>query len=193
MSFYSSTLVSLILANLFPLFGVLYFKWQISDIIFFYWFENIIIGVMNVLKMAIAGGDIKSSWWVQMVKKSGQILFFTFHYGMFTGVHGVFVMTLFGLPKMSLLALIATAGVMVLSHGESFLQNYIGRKEYLKSTIDSLFMQPYGRIVVVHLTILLGAFFSLGLHSNWGALIVMVILKTSVDIWSHLRERKKFT
>jgi hypothetical protein len=193
MSFYSNTLVSLILANLFPLFGVLYFKWQISDIIFFYWFENVIVGVINVLKMALAGGDLKASWWMQMAKKSGQIMFFIFHYGMFTAVHGVFVLVLFGMPKMSLVALIATAGVMVLSHGESFLQNYIGRKEYLKSTVDSLFGQPYGRIVVVHMTIILGAFLSLGLHSHWGALIVMIVLKTSVDIWSHLRERKKFT
>ncbi|MFQ5548456.1 MAG: DUF6498-containing protein [Woeseia sp.] len=49
----------LILANLFPLVGVLLFEWNILSILLLYWAESVIIGVLNVFRMiACDGGDI---------------------------------------------------------------------------------------------------------------------------------------
>ena len=48
--------VALIVANLIPLIGVLFFGWSVWNILIVYWLENGIVGVFNVLKMATAQG-----------------------------------------------------------------------------------------------------------------------------------------
>jgi len=52
----------------------------------------VIVGGFNVLRMLWAQPDNPLIW----VAKAGMIPFFIFHYGMFTTVHGAFVLTLFG-------------------------------------------------------------------------------------------------
>lgn len=52
--------------------------------------------------------------------------------------------------------------------------------------------QPYGRVVVLHLTILLGAFLMAALKSPTVGLALLVILKIGLDVRAHLRERRKF-
>jgi len=47
---------SLILSNLIPLIGVLFFGWDVSTILILYWSENVIIGFYNIFKMAMARG-----------------------------------------------------------------------------------------------------------------------------------------
>jgi hypothetical protein len=45
------TVTALILANLIPLFGVLFAGWQVFDVVMVFWVENVIIGLINLLKM----------------------------------------------------------------------------------------------------------------------------------------------
>jgi len=49
--------IVLILANLVPLVGVLYFDWSVLDILLLYWTESVIIGLVNVLRMANSQSD----------------------------------------------------------------------------------------------------------------------------------------
>jgi hypothetical protein len=77
---------------------------------------------------------------------------------------------------------------LAISHGASFLFNYLGRREYLRVSAGRQMFAPYGRLVILHLAIILGAFVSLTIGSPIGALIVLVILKTVVDLTLHLRE-----
>jgi len=49
--------IVLILANLVPLAGVLYFDWSVFDILLLYWAESVIIGIVNVLRMATCRSD----------------------------------------------------------------------------------------------------------------------------------------
>ena len=49
--------VALVVANLIPLIGVLFFGWSVWNILVIYWLENGIVGVINVLKMSVATGD----------------------------------------------------------------------------------------------------------------------------------------
>ena len=46
--------VALVLANLVPLAGVLLWEWSVSSVVILYWFENVVIGVVNVLRMTMA-------------------------------------------------------------------------------------------------------------------------------------------
>jgi hypothetical protein len=77
---------------------------------------------------------------------------------------------------------------LAISHGASFVFNFVGRKEYLRVSPGSQMFAPYGRLVILHLAIILGAFVSITIGSPIGALIVLVILKTIVDLTLHLRE-----
>ncbi len=69
--------IALVLANLMPLGGVFLFDWQVFDILMLYWAENVVIGVVNVLRMSVSGESEK--WFY--------IPFFIVHYGLFCFGH----------------------------------------------------------------------------------------------------------
>ncbi|HUP54991.1 MAG TPA: DUF6498-containing protein [Methylomirabilota bacterium] len=145
-------------------------------------------------------------------------LFFVVHYGLFWLVHGVFVMTLPSLagggairqldpgPGSSPfvfdpLGMVGTPAVgpdwsavawgalgLAISHGFSFLANFVGRGEYRKVSSAEQMGRAYGRVVVLHLAILFGGFLSLAIGSPVGALLVLVLLKTAIDVALHRRE-----
>jgi hypothetical protein len=132
--------------------------------------------------------------------------FFIIHYGLFCFVHGVFIFAIFGreaggfgpfgglgnIPRVFSgehlwLGVIALAA----SHLWSFFVNFLGRGEYRQTAVPILMFQPYARVVVLHMAILLGAFFALALGSNIVVLMILIIGKTILDLSLHLRERER--
>lgn len=201
--------VLLVLFNLVPLAGVLWLGWDLLLILAMYWAENGVVGVINVVKILTARGTgaPSGSWSVNgrpitSMTRVGTAGFFSMHYGIFWVVHGVFIFMF--VPAMTgdlggeflpstgidlrVLAL-GTAGLAV-SHGVSFWTNYIGRKEYLGLSPAQLMVQPYGRLVILHLTIILGAFVSISLGTPIGSLLVLVVLKIALDLAFHLRQHR---
>ena len=85
-------------------------------------------------------------------------------------------------------SVLIAAVALFLSHGLSFLVNYLGRGEYLTASPTRQMAAPYGRVFVLHLTIILGAFAIALLGAPIGALVVLVVLKTAFDLRLHLRE-----
>jgi hypothetical protein len=80
-----------------------------------------------------------------------------------------------------------------ISHGVSFLRNYIGGKEHLIAEADREMIRPYGRIVVMHVAILASAF-AIALtrfDRPVTAVVILIILKTVLDFISHQREQRK--
>jgi hypothetical protein len=75
------------------------------------------------------------------------------------------------------------------SHIYSFAINYVGAGEYRRADASQLLFQPYGRVVVLHVTILGGAFILALMKSPVGGLVLLVVLKTAMDAFAHLRER----
>lgn len=88
----------------------------------------------------------------------------------------------------------AAAGVaafgLFLSHGASFVLNYLGRGEFRQSWAAAQMLAPYGRVVALHLTILLGGFAIAFLGAPVAMLLVLVLLKTVLDLSIHLREHR---
>jgi hypothetical protein len=123
--------------------------------------------------------------------------FFVFHYGLFWLVHGVFVFAFFGFglfAEADAGAGISTSGLLVasvalaLSHFLSYRTNYIGREEYRRVSPSGQMMSVYGRVVVLHLTILFGGAAISFLGHPAAAMAVMVLVKTVIDLGLHLRE-----
>lgn len=80
---------------------------------------------------------------------------------------------------------------LVISHGVSFFWNYVGRAEYRTVSPVAQMFAPYGRLLVLHLTIVLGAWPVVALGSPIGLLLVLVIGKTILDLFFHLREHTR--
>lgn len=191
------SVAALLLANFIPLSGVIYWGWKISDIMLLFWCENIIIGVMNVLRMTLWG--ILHRKLAQAIPLS---LFFAVHYGIFTLVHGMFVAQFFVPDTQGIAAgmdnWLHTDGIplaitgLVASHFFSLISNFLGRGEVRQVTLKSLMAAPYGRIIMLHLTIIFGAFLVLSTGNALWSLLLLTILKTVIDLVSHLKEHWKF-
>ena len=198
------SVIALLLANLVPILGVLVFGWEVFPLVFLFWTENVIVGVFNALKMLLANPQAPVEWAVKVF----MIPFFCFHYGMFTFVHGIFVVALFGggmkrgagFPNFETFRHAAQEyhlGWAILglaaSHGVSFVSNYLLGGEYKRTSLPGLMQQPYGRIVVLHIAILGGGFLMAALGSPVWGLLLLVGLKILLDLRGHLKERKKFS
>jgi hypothetical protein len=83
--------------------------------------------------------------------------------------------------------LLGAAGLF-LAHGVSFFVNYLQKGEYLRTSAARAMGQPYGRVVILHVTILFGAFAIALLGAPVAMLLVLVIGKTLLDLSLYLRQ-----
>ena len=75
--------------------------------------------------------------------------------------------------------------------GVSFVQNYLLKREYATAKPDKLIGSPYGRVVAIHIAILAGGFLTMAIGFPAPMLVVLVVLKTVLDVSLHNREHKK--
>jgi hypothetical protein len=190
--------IALVLANLVPLAGVLFFGWGVFPLMLLFWLENVIVGVLNVVKMLLASPDRGKYWAVKMFL----VPFFTVHYGMFCLVHGVFVLVLFRGPRPGgdlpgpeqIAELISrwnlgwAALALLASHGFSLVSNYLLTGRFRHTNPSDLMKAPYGRIVVLHVAILGGGFLLTALNSPIWGLVLLIIGKVLLDLNAHRRE-----
>lgn len=190
----SAGTVGLLLAvNLLPLILVFNGFWELRQVIVLYWLENGVIGVWHVLRMLSAR---RSPLPLRVMESA----FFCVHYGLFFLVHGMFVMHLMAfpviigdpfslwraIPRESLLMLAFLAG----SHGYSTWWHFFKGGEFLTARSKELFMRPYARVIVLHLTMLGGGFVVMKSDEPRTLLILLVMLKTVVDLVMHLRSHR---
>ena len=197
--------IALVLANLVPLIGVLALGWKVFPLIFLYWLENVVIGGFNVLKMLLADPDRPNEW----LAKLGMIPVFCLQFGIYTLMLGAVVFIVFGdgavtapftspMPTPALvLATVRATGTgwtfiaLMLSHGVSFVMDYLMGGEYRHAELRQLLSQPYERVVILQLAVMVGAYVVAELHSAIPALMVLVGCKISADLHAHRRERQK--
>ncbi len=204
-----ASLVMLVLANLLPVYGVLFLDWDIAALVVLYWSENLVLGFYTLAKMLV----------VSPVGSLFYGVFFSIHYGGFCAVHGLFILIMLINPEAEFLSgdtwpfffvflqllvdvcrqvlaaapdawLYAFAALLV-SHGVSFLLNFLVGGERDASSIKALMAAPYGRIVILHITIILGAFAAMALGQPLALLLILVALKLALDVTLHLREHRK--
>ena len=192
----SPTSIALIVANLVPLVGVLFFDWSLFTVMFCFWLESAVIGVLNILKLVIVANILG----IIMVP------FFVVHYGAFMSGHLVFILALFAPDERSFSGLLPPADLLTsqimnvwpaflsicLSHGISFFYNFIGKKEFRRSTPEKQMMAPYGRIILMHVTIIFGGWLVLALGATVMALVLLIVLKIISDVRAHDKEHAAF-
>lgn len=191
--------IVLVLANLVPLAGVFLLDWQVLDILILYWAENVIIGILNVLRMAVTGA--RDKWFLMP--------FFAVHYGIFCFGHLMAIIGIFDPPGGSdavwqlFFGTAATevvhsplwiaVGAIAISHLFSFFGNFIAGGEYRRTSPSALMGRPYGRIVVLHVAVLFGAALIQWLGNPVVMLLVLIAAKTVLDLKLHASEREIFS
>ncbi len=187
----------LVLSNLVPLVGVIFYSWGAMDILILYWAENLVIGFYHVIKMLAAPfGKYEGPRQLSDHLVRGIVTgFFAIHYAGFCLAHGFFIFFLnqyYGQPISPLFLSVSLLALLV-SHGVSLMNNYFGQKEYLKTTTQELLFAPYKRIVIMHIVVMLGGIATLVLSLPTAAVIVLVILKINLDLKAHRTEHKNNT
>ena len=201
---------ALIVANLIPLAGALFLGWNVWMILIVYWLENGVVGVVNVLKMRRAEGPIEAS--SMQLRMNGRpvderstgalISFFILHYGIFWAVHGVFVWTLPVFGSMRSEGVDMTVGfeplaiplavlALAISHGLSYWFNFVQGGEYRRVSAAGQMFAPYGRLVVLHVTIIIGGMAIAFSGAPASAVAILVGLKTLLDVGFHLAEHRR--
>jgi hypothetical protein len=212
----SLSIQALTLANLVPLFGVVFLGWDAAAIVLLYWIENLIIGLFNVIRMILVKAESPS----KQFQKLFMIPFFCIHFGGFCAVHGFFLLTFFKIgpdwdaftpgdpwigPFIFLQLLYSVVmqlwqsrppGMewpvlgLAVSHGLSFVKNFLFGQEYLSLKINQIMMRPYKRIVLMHVAIIAGGIFVMKLGSPVGLLCVLIFIKIGMDIWLHVKSHR---
>ena len=199
--------IVLIAVNVVPVVGVVAFGWKVIDILWLYWAENVVIGILNIPRILTARGpSIDSHQRTGLVGAIFIAAFFAVHYGGFTLGHGVFIANVFAGDasaatlgeEVAFLARaidepamrVALAGLFA-SHALSLAVNWFGRGERHKHDARAQMFAVYGRIVILHIVILLGGFGAQAIGEPVFALVLLVALKTGVDLVAHVRSHDR--
>ena len=206
--------LALLLANLVPLGGVLFADWQVLPVMLLFWLENVVIGAYTLARMLLArGSDEAASPTAVLSENLFVCAFFVVHYGAFTGGHGLFLTLMFGpdgagrqgdfnpFNPVALIGFITQVVVqhglffallaLVISHGVSFVVNYLVPRAYEEAVAAKLMFRPYGRVVVLHIVILVGGFAAQFSGEPLVALVLLVVLKIVIDLAAHLHEHRR--
>jgi len=183
------TALPVVIANCIPIVGVLAFGWDLLSIMFVYWLETAVVVFYSILKVVTVGGPFTLLWIPAHLATFG--IFMSFHLMMILalapGHHAQFFP-----PELlrGLLGRTWAAGVgLMVSHGISFVVNFLGNGEYRRTTVNAQVAAPWTRLIIMHVTTIAGAW-SVGLlDAPVGALVMLAVLKIVVDLHGHLHER----
>ena len=213
-------LLVLVAANLVVALLAVRHRWGYYETLLIYWAEVAVLGGYNVLRLLVVGvfGAAPFGAWAERYVDLGSRLnrlgltlvgvgLFVVKFGTFALVIGLFVVLL---PAMlqegesggvavhrALMAAgpgAATAvAALVLSHGISFVRNFLLGREYDRVGVVELVVLPYARMGLVLFVLLAGvgvAGFWPGVRRETGFALVMVLLKLLADAASHLVEHR---
>lgn len=180
-------------------YGVLALDWSVFAVMALFWFENVVVGAFNVLRMLVSGERMGITGIVAALFMAA---FFTVHYGLFTAVHGVFVVLLFGTVELGREAMNGgLAGplgrlfgalvsnregwlamlAIVTVHAAGFVQWVLTSRER-PTPLKELMGAPYGRIVVLHVSLIAGGFLVMSLHAPVLGVLLLIALKLGYDL-----------
>ena len=178
-----------------PIFGVLVLDWHVFELIVVYWLENVVIGLFTALRFVVR----RYQHAIDLAMPLFFAPFFAVHYGGFTAGHGLFVFKLFGedwaavndiVPAYFFHELMFEQGLAFAFIALFLLHARVWWEEVQTRGIgaDGVFVlmtSPYRRIVVLHVTILVGGFALREMGEPALALLLLVVLKTAFDLHNH--------
>lgn len=197
-----------LIVDLLPVCAVLFLGWGAAPLVFLYWLENLVIGVMTELRMLTVGifNGIAT-----LIGAIFMCAFFTFHYGMFCFVHGIFLVALSsglndtaagplgdGFPGIDGLITYmlgsAPGMVMILAlilafNLSVYLIDGVLRGELRDRDLAEEMGAPYGRIIVVHIGIFAGFGAMMALGEPMLGVLGLILLRVIWGVFLAVRRR----
>lgn len=190
------SLWAIILGNLFSLIIALKQGWDITQTMWVFWAQSVIIGLINTYRLASLKNFSTDGFKINGVRpkttKATQYYvagFFFFHFGFFHLVYALFLwddMPLIELSHETLLYIALCAAGFFGAHSYSFRHNLTKDFAQNKPNIGSLMGYPYFRIIPMHLTIIFGQLL------GPGATVLFLLLKAGADAAMHVAEHRIF-
>ncbi|MAZ73443.1 MAG: hypothetical protein CMC70_09890 [Flavobacteriaceae bacterium] len=168
-------------------------------IVFGYFFETIIIGVIHLVKLfLVLKHGKKDTRNAGAFSGYGMLLFFLFHYGMFVCIQLIFVFSFFtgtieGIK--SGFALLHNFEVLLKSDGMGFMlgslvltnlgyfyTNFWVTYKYKDYAPSELFFKPYVRIFIQQFAVILSGFFFVILNAGFAAAVLLLVFRLLVDL-----------
>lgn len=186
----------LILANLFPVFGVWFLGWSPTEAFIVYTMETMIVGILTVLKLLVATCAPMDDAGNKRLLIGGVFTtcFFIIHYGMFAMVQTTIFSQVAGIvPKEAGMMhfffhfyeyinqdIAYMLGAFIVGYiSQSFIP-FILNKEYKTKSLMTIMFEPYGRIFVQQFTVIFGSMFlSMGLGKIF--ILVFALVKILFD------------
>ncbi len=187
--------------DLLPILAVFAFGWGATPLVALYWLENLVIGAFTIFRMI--GTAIASL--ASLAMALFMVPFFFVHYGMFCFVHGVFIRLFAGgeeggvLGPVSLIRwalgtapemlwfVAAIAGVSLLY----YVFDFLARGDYKTSNPQIEMFSPYGRIVTLHIAIILGAGVAFTLNEPLAGVLLLILIRVVFGIFLNVQRRRK--
>jgi hypothetical protein len=209
-------LFALVVANLTLIVLALSYRWSYYAPVLIFWCETIVIALYNVVKMFVVGiaGNPFGKWVgfdslaSAVVWTSVLVVFFVVKFGVVALGAGLLVLLLpavlgpgtDGFAVMEALTEVAPAvatGVvlLVISHGISFVRNFVLKREYERTNALVLLVWPYARSLWIGVAILTGVVAGElipGASCSMIFLLVLILFKLAGDVASHLHEHSRF-
>ena len=180
---------------------MLFWGWDLFTLMLAYWMETGVIGFWTILQMVLV-----IRW-----RALFAIPFFVIHFGGFMLGHFLFLMMLFGDPHAVqikspeeaphfILEMLSRRGLWIalialfISHGLSFIFNVVRpwwRGEIEPTTEGNVMGSVYGRVIIMHVTILIGAALAALFKTKVAAFLLLIALKIFVDVSAHVRRNFK--
>jgi hypothetical protein len=173
------TLIKLLIINLIPVLGILFLDWKIFYILFFYWLENIVVGIFFV------------SLGILNKLESGSILKHLSVYSVVAFLHGFMIFNLFGADVPGLApglsgvlymikqpAIMISLIVLLLSYYCLFaMEQYRLAINMYKRGGNEILEKPMVRIIVLHLVLILSVAFVKELNLPALSIVILAIAK----------------
>ena len=170
--------------------------WSATPILWVYWCQSVIIGVVNVIRMLslrefstaglmVNGRQVEET----AAGKRAVAGFFALHYGFFHFVYLMFLMNRSARedgPGPGQIAVLVNVAVFAIAHAYPLVVARGSDFTQRRPNLGTLMFYPYLRILPMHLTIILGA------ALPFGALPLFVGLKSAADLGMHLVEHRLF-
>lgn len=186
--------------DLLPIVAVAAFGWGATPLVALYWLENLVIGIFTIFRMLGTAAATLVNLGVALFTAP----FFFVHYGAFCYGHGVFLNafardnTDFPGPVGLIEWAFGTAPQMVWFVGAIaavsavyFVVDFIGRGEYRTSNPSAEMFAPYGRIVTLHVAIILGAGLAFALDEPLFGVLLLILIRVMFGVVVTVLRRRK--
>ena len=182
---------SLILANLYPIYGVYFLGWGVPKIILLYFIETVLIAFYGLLKMYYLRYEDINVPIVSNKQRLEKLFGYFFIFSFWLGVSFVFLNILI-FEKSDVYSYISYNGIllMFISHGISFYTNFIKRNEFELNSMTGFFFEIFFlRLAPMHFFIFLSSYL---LDSIVGPILIsfFILTKTAIDLLFHLIEHR---